>query len=169
MEVSISSQLTAFLAMLLGGAVSGLVSDIFYCLRPKGKKRRITAGFSDLLLWTLIAVGIFILNFIFDDGSLRWYTVLGLLLGATLYFLTLSPIMRFVFGWVFDKIEKILRLILKIVLTILAFLYKIIYRVFCFCARPLLPLKKKVCRCGKRTKEDIKRFFFQTWLVLKKK
>lgn len=165
MVVSVNEQLYAFGAMLLGGALSGFLGDVFFLIRVAFGFKRITTNLADLLLWLILAVGIFALNLQVNDGALRWYGILGLILGAVLYFLTLSRIVRVVLGLVLKIFRKILGIILKIVLTILGFLYKILRSVLSFFRHMLAPVGKGVCRTG----DAVKRRWYRFWLVLKKK
>lgn len=169
MEVSISGQLSVFFYMLLGGAASGMLSDLFYTLRNYWMHRRWSIGLADLLLWVLLAAGIFALNLYVNNGELRWHALLGLLLGAVLYFLTLSAIVRWILHWIFKVFVKIVRFILKIVLTTAAFLYKIIQGIFRFFARLFAPAGRLAKRCGKTMGEKVRREFLKTRLVFKKK
>ncbi len=165
MEVSVSGQIYAFWAMLAGGAASGLLSDVFMLLRLQMGRKRFTTGLADLALWAVLAAGIFLLNLHVNNGELRWYSFCGLFLGALLYFLMLSRVMRLILGWIFGILKKILCLILKIVLTIAAFLYKIICGIFSFIARLFAPLGIAARRAG----AGAKRGLHGMRLVLKKK
>lgn len=165
MEISVSGQLYAFGMMLLGGAASGILSDVFMLLRLQMGHRRITIGLADLAMWVMLAVGVFLLNLHVNDGQLRWHSFLGLFLGALIYFLTISRLVRLILGWIFGVLKKILLLILKIVLTIAAFLYKIICGIFSFVVRLFAPLSALARRAG----ASAKRGFHGMRLVLKKK
>lgn len=165
MVVSVNEQLYAFGAMLLGGALSGLLGDVFFLVRVAFGFKRITTNLADLFLWLILAVGIFALNLQVNDGALRWYGIFGLILGAVLYFLTLSRIVRVVLGAVLKIFKKILGIILKIVLTIVGFLYKILCGIWLFFGHILAPVGKGVCRTG----NAVKRRWHGFWLVLKKK
>ncbi len=165
MEVSVNSQLYVFFAMLLGGAASGLLSDVCMILRMQLGRRRITTGLVDLALWALLAAGIFLLNMRVNNGELRWFSFCAILLGATLYFLTMSRAVRLILGWVFSVSKKILLLILKIVLTIAAFLYKIICGILSFALRLFAPFVHLTRRAG----AGVKRGLRGMRLVLKKK
>ena len=134
--------------MLFGGAASGMLADLFMLLRAAFGFKRLTTNLADLLLWALLAAGIFTLNFYVNDGALRWYAFCGLLLGAVLYYLLLSRLVRVIFGAVFKILQKILRIFLKIVLTILGFLYKIFNSVLLLLKHLLAPLGKGVRRAG---------------------
>ena len=161
MELSVNEQLMTFGIMLLGGAMSGILADLFMLARVAFGLKRLTANLADFILWAVLALGIFALNFFANDGALRWYSLCGLALGAVLYYLLLSRPVRAIL----KVLEKILGLFLKIVLTILGFLYKILNSVLLLFKRMLAPLGKSARRAGKFVKQKQHRL----WLVLKKK
>ncbi len=165
LEVSLQGQMYVFVCMLLCGAASGVLSDAFTQFRRMCGYARITTGVADILLWAAVALGIFFVNLAVNSGQLRWYGILGLFLGAAVYFLTISHVVRPILKFVFFVVKKILLFILKIVLTTLAFLYKIINGIFLSVARLFAPLAKKTGRqCA-----NVRREFGKLKLVLRKR
>ena len=165
MNISLVTQMYGFGWMVLGGMASGVLFDTFSLVRLLCGKRRFTANLTDLILWICLALGIFGLNFYVNDGALRWYGFCALLIGAILYFLTLSRPIRFLLGVVLGIFMKILRLIFKIVLTTALFLYKIICAIFSFVLRLLRPIGKG----ARRTADRLGRRWHMLWLAVKKK
>lgn len=62
----------------------------------------------------------------FAGGEFRFYEILGLMLGAVLYFSVFSRLMLRIFLFITKEFLKITAFILKILLTPLLFLYKIL-------------------------------------------
>lgn len=155
----------SFCAMLLGGAASGMLADLFMLVRRAYGFKRLTTNLADLLLWALLAAGIFALNFFINDGALRFYGLCGLLLGAILYYLLLSRLVRAILGTVLKILNKILGIILKIVLTIFRFLYTILNSILLLFKRLFMPLGKR----ARRASGFVRRRWHELRFVLKKK
>jgi len=77
--------------------------------RPLGeiKRGKIKTAFlsvlifmQDLLLCCVSAVGIVILNYAFNDGRFRFYTILALFGGFFLYYFTVGKLMMFLSEWI---------------------------------------------------------------------
>ena len=83
-------QMYSFLAYILSGVLIGIFFDIFRILRKSFKTNNIVTYIQDILFW--IVTGLFILYVIFkfDNGELRSYIFIGLLLGMVLYLLLFS-------------------------------------------------------------------------------
>jgi len=77
--------------------------------RPLGEIRRgkvkngflsVLIFFQDVLLCCASAVGIVVLNYAFNDGRFRFYTIIALLLGFLLYYFTLGKLIIFLSEWI---------------------------------------------------------------------
>lgn len=81
-----------FLIYITTGILIGLIFDLFRSLRKSIKTSNIATYIEDILFWTI--VGFIIINIIlkFNYGELRLYIFIGIIIGATIYFLTLSKI-----------------------------------------------------------------------------
>lgn len=114
MELSVSHQLFVFVCMFLCGGATGIIFDIFRALRRCIKSGSGIILAQDLMLWFVELVIVYYTAFKVNNAELRGYEAIALILGAFIYFITLS--------------EHIVRLVCKII----AFLLKI----FGFVARP---------------------------------
>lgn len=121
MGVGMTEQTLLFLLAALCGMGVGLLFDLFRALRRVGSRGKIAIIIEDVLFWLLTLDMIFALVLILSDGILRGFQILGLLLGAVLYYLLLSRgvlwLLMKVFtavGWLFQKLFGIVRrLVLK--------------------------------------------------------
>ena len=107
------------LMMVASGAILGVIYDIVRAVKSAmlcGTKAR---AVSDFLYWVFAALFIAYMLLVTNDGIIRAYEFCGIILGAILYFFTLSR-------WIFGGTEFILENILKILLTPLQFLDKIL-------------------------------------------
>lgn len=148
----ITHEALVFAVMAAGGAALGILFDIERALRSGFKTGRVIMHITDLLFWAAAgAVSVYLL-IRFNDGALRFYEFAGMILGAVLYFCTLSMFIRKIFTAVFEILHKFIILILKIVLTPLAFLYKILIGLFNALRR--LFTDKRIQKNGKKKKKE---------------
>lgn len=108
MEVSSLSQLYVFFISVGAGAVCGVFFDIQRTIRKHFYAGKWRTAFEDILftlfcIWVILAVG-----YIFDEGAIRYYLILGSISGALFYAAFLSSFFMKLSG-------KLLNLILKAV------------------------------------------------------
>ncbi len=126
MEVSVSAQAYVFFVMVAAGLGSGLVFDMFRAWRRLLRPGSVSTGIGDLLFWLLVSVGIFFVIFTVNNGEIRWFELVGLILGGLIYFLAFSHSCLGALTAVIKFFAKIILFLLKIILTPLVFLYKMI-------------------------------------------
>lgn len=108
----LAEQVYIFFSSVIIGAIMGVVFDFFRALRRKGNTKNILVYIQDVLFWLIIAIMIIVSSFIINNGELRGYMLLGYILGALIYMLLFSKYIKFLFGIIFDFIEKIFSYIL---------------------------------------------------------
>jgi len=92
MDLSMSGQAFAFLASALGGAVLGAFFDVFRAIRRLVKHKTAATSAEDALFWVAATMLMFWLLMVVNHGELRFYPLLGAVLGAVLYLATISKI-----------------------------------------------------------------------------
>lgn len=123
-------QATVFFVTVFLGIICAFIFDLFRVIRKIKKYKKVQVHLQDALFWLISSLGVlyFILNY--SDGEIRFFYILGLLLGAVLYFVTISYYIRkglvFFVRWVIKVVIKILKVIYKIISPVL-FLVKKIY------------------------------------------
>jgi len=122
MKVSLEYELFSFFVSVILALLIGLVYDFFRALRRNTKKDTLW----DIVMWILVLMIVAYTWFVFFEGKLRWYTILGAFLSGFIYFLTLSKYVCFLLFFLVDKICSFFCIIFKILLTPLRFLCKII-------------------------------------------
>lgn len=137
-DFSVSKEAFVFLCSVLCGAVIFFVFDLFRLLRKKSGACTFFVHIQDGMFWLIAFLIMFFVIFYANNGTLRFYEILGASLGALIYGFTLS-------GWVFWLLEKvtdlfsgIFKFFLKILLTPLYFAYNILYRYICLLLRPFM-------------------------------
>ncbi len=92
MEISISGQAAAFGGAVVLGMAAGLLYDLFRILRVRAARRFFSDGL-DLLFWVAVTVALFSYALLAGNGQLRIFMILGLSIGAFLYFILFSSFM----------------------------------------------------------------------------
>ena len=86
----VNNQAYLFLIFTFDGFIIGLLFDFFRILRKSFKTSDLVTYIQDILFWILTGFLVLYSIFIFNNGEIRLFMFLGILLGVTLYILTLS-------------------------------------------------------------------------------
>ena len=86
------NQAYLFIVFSLTGVIIGLLFDFFRILRRSFKTSNIITYFEDVLFWILTGVLILYNIWYFNNGEIRIYMFLGIIMGVLIYMLTLSNI-----------------------------------------------------------------------------
>ncbi|MFM9281720.1 spore cortex biosynthesis protein YabQ [Paenibacillus jiagnxiensis] len=108
------SQWLTLMYMLFSGAAMGAVFDSYRVLSYRFRLTRWSIHFIDLLYWVLSALFIFRMLYASNHGELRFYVFLGLILGALLYFWTLSAIVQLIVVKLIEIIRKLAAIVYHI-------------------------------------------------------
>ena len=116
------NQAYLFLVFSMTGVAIGILFDIFRILRRTIKTSNIITYIEDVLFWILTGILILYNIWYFNNGEIRIYMFLGIIIGVLIYMSTLSNIIIKIFSKILQTIIKVLELPFK---TIVAFLKKI--------------------------------------------
>lgn len=89
--VSLIEQLSAFGLTIVGGIMMGVVFDVFRVVRGGAGTRRTFVWALDILYWLLVTPPILGLLWRANHGELRFYVILGVVIGSLLYNTLCSP------------------------------------------------------------------------------
>ena len=110
------NQVYLFIVYLLCGIAIGIFFDIFRVLRRSFKTPDLVTYIEDVIFGVLTGVFLIIMLFVLNNGELRFYIFIAIILGLAIYFLTISKF--------FIKINlKILTTIKKSILKILSIIF----------------------------------------------
>ena len=148
----VNNQGYLFVIFTLDGVLIGIIFDFFRILRKSFKTKNFVTNIEDICFW--IAAGIIFLYSMckFADGEIRFFMILGVLLGVTLYILTISKYVIKVSVFVIDLLKKILIFPMKLVYN---FIKKVIFRPISFIC---IKIRNKVVKIFKKIEK--KRGFF---------
>ena len=119
MELSISGQALDFLLSCLLGVGLGALYDVFRILRLAFWHGKIIISIQDIIFFILAAVSSFLFMLFRCEGQLRFYVLLGELLGFIVYYFTV--------GFLVIRMSKCIIYLIK---NILFLFYKIFIRTF---------------------------------------
>lgn len=112
------NQAYLFLVFSLTGVAIGILFDFFRILRRSIKTSNIITYIEDILFWILTGFLILYSIWYFNDGEIRIYIFLGIIMGCLVYMSTLSNIFVNVFTKILSSIIKVLELPFKTIITI---------------------------------------------------
>lgn len=161
MGISVTNQAYIFLCSIVGGLVVGFIFDVFRICRKVIKTTNFITYLEDILFWIIVAIIIFVFAFITNDGELRWYAFLGVLLGTIFYNLLFSAYVITVSVTVINFIKKIILLVIRILLFPFAVLYKIF-------RRPILVTIELIKKCFRNSTKIFNRSIERILLPFKR-
>lgn len=126
----ITNQAYLFFIFIINGIIIGLLFDFFRILRKSFKTPDIITYIEDLLFWILTGFIVLYSIFTFNNGEIRLYMILAIILGAIIYLLVASSYIIKINVTILNFIKKILKKIFNILLMPFKFLHKIINKIF---------------------------------------
>lgn len=124
------NQAYLFLIFVLNGFIIGLLFDFFRILRKAFKTADILTYCQDILFWILTGLLTLYFIFVFNNGEIRIYIFLGILIGIILYMLLLSKYIILINVYILNKIKMCIKLILKIIVIPFKFIFNIFKKIF---------------------------------------
>ena len=122
------NQLYVFGIFILNGLLIGILFDIFRISRKTFKTSNLITYVEDILFWILTGLLLLFSIFKFNNGEIRGYIFLGILIGIFSYMLFISKYFIYINVKIINTIKYIISLIIKILLYPLKLLYKIIIK-----------------------------------------
>lgn len=124
------NQAYLFLIFALNGFVIGLLFDFFRILRKSFKTADIITYIEDILFWILSGLTVLYSIFVFNNGEIRIYMFLAILLGIILYILLLSPYIIKINVYIINKIKNFAKLVVHVIMIPFKLIFKFIKRLF---------------------------------------
>ena len=107
----INNQVLLFCVFIINGLLIGLLFDFFRILRKSFKTSDIITYIEDILFWILTGIILLYSIFTFNNGEIRFYMFLGVILGCIIYMLLFSR-------YIVNTITKIVLFFKKIIIKI---------------------------------------------------
>lgn len=112
------NQAYLFLVFSLTGVVIGILFDFFRILRKTIKTSNLITYIEDILFWILTGLLILYNIWYFNNGEIRVFLFLGIILGVLIYMSTLSSIVIKTFTKILKTIIKVLELPFKTIIVV---------------------------------------------------
>ena len=112
------NQAYLFLVFSLTGVIIGILFDFFRIFRRTIKTSNIITYLEDVVFWILTCLLILYNIWYFNNGEIRIYMFLGIILGILIYMLTLSSILIKVFSMLFRILINVLELPFKTIISV---------------------------------------------------
>ncbi len=126
----VTNQTNLFLIFIVNGIIIGLLFDFFRVLRITFKTNDFITYAEDILFWILTGAIILYSIFTFNNGEIRLFLFLGILLGCICYMLTLSSYIIKTNTTIINFLKKIITKILNIILFPIKCVIKTVKRIF---------------------------------------
>ena len=151
MILSMYSQFLIFVLTIVLGFLTGLLYDFFRITRKIFNHPNFLIQIQDIIYWVLVTFFTFKLIIIKNRGEIRWFLILGLVIGMILYFVIVSDFVIKILMSVIHIIEKIITTVLSIIM----FPIKIILKIL---ALPFNFFKKKLKKISNKSDNILKKF-----------
>ena len=125
-------QLYNFFIFIILGMLVSFIFDFFRALRKTFKTNDVITYIEDILFWIISGFLIMSSIFKFNDGEIRFYLFVGLLLGIFIYIILLTKL-----------INKILEILMKPIKGVLNIIISIFKRFYNFITNYLKKCKNK--------------------------
>lgn len=109
-----NNQAYLFAVFVINGFLIGLLFDVFRILRKTFKTNDLATYIEDILFWVITGIMTLAFIFYFNNGEIRFYVFLGIILGVLIYILTISKYVISVSVKIIKYIKNILATVIKI-------------------------------------------------------
>ena len=123
-------QLQLFFIFLLNGLLIGLLFDFFRILRKAMKTADFITYIEDALFWILTGFIILYSIFTYNNGEIRLFMFLAIILGLLIYLAFISKIILSISLGIINVVKKILDIIFHIIKIPFGFFLKMIKKLF---------------------------------------
>lgn len=117
------NQTSLFLIFTIDGVLIGIIFDIFRILRKTIKTSDFVTYIEDFLFWIITSIILFYSIFTYNNGELRFFMFLAVILGFVLYLCTIS-------SYLIKINVKIINVIKRIFLNLFEIIYKPLIKTF---------------------------------------
>lgn len=126
----ITNQAYLFLIFCVNGIIIGLLFDFFRILRKTFKTKDFVTYIEDIIFWILTGIIILYSIFTFNNGEIRLFMFLGILLGVIIYMLFISSHVIKINVTVINFLKNIIIKIMNFISIPFKYMYKLIQKIF---------------------------------------
>lgn len=140
----VTNQAYIFLIFVLNGIIIGLLFDFFRILRISFKTKDFVTYIEDFIFWILTGIILLYSIFIFNNGEIRFFMFLGIIIGIILYMLIASKYIIKFSVKIIDFIKKLIEIPINLIIKISK---KIFFRPISFI---IINIRKKLINFSKK-------------------
>lgn len=126
----ITNQAYLFLIFVINGLLIGLLFDIFRIFRISFKTKDFITYIEDILFWILTGAIVLYSIFVFNNGEIRFFIFLGIIIGIILYITLFSTYIIKYSVYIIKFLKKILSTIFKYLYVPIKYIGLIIKKIF---------------------------------------
>lgn len=123
-----NNQAYLFAVFIINGILIGLLFDVFRIIRRTFKTTDFTTYIQDVIFWIITGIITLAFIFYFNNGEIRFYVFLGIVLGISVYILTISKYVIKISVIIINYIKKVISTLINIILIPLKSIWKTINR-----------------------------------------
>lgn len=161
--MTLGVQFITFFTMLACGAGLGILFDLYRVVSRPFKLNRLTFSLFDIIYWLIAMLIVFTVLVASNDGELRFFIFVSLLLGTWLYFRFISSYIviaiKHVMRWVKKLVDIAWRCFNIFVIKPIKIIYKLFMILFGFCAAVTMYIYNLVIQCLQWIKRLYDRLF----------
>ena len=148
MNNSTIEQLYSLFVFTISGIIIGIFFDVFRILRKSFKTPDIITYIEDILFWIITGAFLLFVLFTFQNGQIRSYNIIGLIIGVISYIFTISKYFIKFSVTTISFFKKIIYTILKMI----SYPLKIVFKPISF----IIINVKNITKFDKKIKNNIK-------------
>ena len=149
MSVDTINQAYLFVIFIINGFLIGIFFDIFRILRKSFKTNDFFTYLEDIIFWILSGMLILYSIFVFNNGEIRGYFFLSIIIGVIIYMLIFSKVFIKINVGLIDILKKIFGFIILPINCISKLINRIFIKPCCFICINFRKFIKKTCNINK--------------------
>ena len=126
----INTQLYLFLIFILNGLIIGLLFDFFRILRKAIKTSDLITCIEDVVFWILTGLIILYSIFTYNNGEIRLFMFLAIIIGVILYMMMISKFIMGISLTIINFVKKIISIIINVIKIPINLLINLIKKIY---------------------------------------
>ena len=110
----VTNQAYLFCIFIINGIIIGILFDFFRILRKTFKTSDLITYIEDIIFWIITGIIIIYSMYKFSDGELRFFMIIGIIIGTILYLVTVSEYVIKISVFIINILKKVLYFPIKI-------------------------------------------------------
>ena len=139
----VTNQAYLFLIFIINGIIIGVLFDFFRILRKTFKTKDIITYLQDILFWILTGFIILYSTFTFNNGEIRIFMFIAILIGVVAYMTLISSYVIKINVTIINFFKNIIQKIFNVLIMPFKWIYRVIKKIL---NKPLSFVKKLIIR-----------------------